>query len=1596
VKAERDRLQGERLIAAGLVSPSAVSAAYQRGCGGAQTDLCGILVGEGLLDPAVAIQLRQALSGSGAGLGSEHRLSATPPSPSGRLLASAGPAERPSSQQAALAQSSEPRRIEPGDRIGRYRVVEKLAEGGMGAVYVVERETDARRFALKVLLSGAHASDQDLERFRIEAEATARLAHDNIVGIQEINTEGQPWFVMELVEGEALSARLAREGPLEPDEAAALLGKLAGAMAYAHGRLILHRDIKPDNILLRKNGEPVLTDFGLAKRVDSTEGLTVTGQMMGTPRYMPPEQADGATELIDRRADIYSLGATLYEMLTGEPPFVRDSLLELIVAIQVVEPVPPGRLIEGLSQDLETICLKCLEKVREQRYESAGALAKDLQSYLEGEPIVARRPSLGERLRRSRRRHPRLWAGGLLATLLGCLIGAWSAIQPVLEARRYSRSKIRTELRLRTRTRALVAGAKSSLDALAAKLPAEDEAKLEGSVEAEQAALGTALGEFMDESALRSSLRGLAREAAAGAMAEAEVDSLAEVALNQFPRRALLARAAWLASRRLDLVGERAEATRQALRAYRLDPRGEYGRRAFLRMGRLFLRERKLRRALGVFRGLLARRSGDRVAAQALLGTGRALLALGRIDEAGSRLEQALAMNKLNPNELRELRWVQSVVDPLRGQATLNYTGRRRFFADFLGRGKPQMMNFFNKDGFSINPLRIPLDKKSLFRAPVRSGKFLDGVTYQAADGLQLYAFVSPYKGGPVEIETWGLKNGTFAVLHKRRTRFAGVLEELRVLAAGDVDGDSTGPDILLHLSRKTYLLRNLDHPDLDGLELEKESGSLCRAGLMTDLDGDGRDEMVLGVGPWNHCAAVIYSLPIGAKKPRELFRKTLGAATDCKLRLGPEGPEVLLSVDRSRGLDVKKVFGTELSPELPDAVWSLRWAKGEPLLSKLFSLPFSERSALEIRNVQPLRGLVPTRPRALLLRVLKNGRPTTLICPGDSSLGDLPIGLPRGRFRTVDWDGDGGLELIVDSGDRLTILGLAEKISEEGLGGAGGALDGRVGPLSVVLDLLSLGEAKAAHEELDRMAATGSLESGRMTLLRAEARAMDGQPLKAMKVCETLVRQQPAFASEALMRASLFAEQGGDTGRALALVEELSEQYYCNPEQRLRVNRRLRQLRALNGFTELFRFDRDSFSTISELGLRDPLGVKEVPDGLRVGFSGDYKALIGVPLILGGASFRLRTRFRVESMNWGGAFTVALRPKGRVGTVEVRAYTTGGGDEDSFLRRWGVSAQSVAGKYLQEDQTRTFVDLDRWTPDEWLDTELTYDEVEARFEVVFRREGQAAIQRSITLEHALPPGLYVLEVGALDRTVLGKRQGQVIVDFVSIETSPGNLGGGLLEHDGKWVSEQIGRMVALGQDEVAVSNYRKFMPQLKEPLQTRARLELALVLGRLGRSEEAAKELKALRWKPKFQDLVMDRLAFLSPEQRRLIGEAFVRGRKRAISLKFGLAALKKGAARSSLRHFLAAGGAQAEGAASLAGWLDVGDYAGVLKRVARLRSAGETSEEVCRLGGIAAYRLSRFKKALELWGECRTPLGYEAGVMRARAERFSRERSP
>ena len=402
-------------------------------------------VGDGLVRAKEMKSEEHTSPGSPTGVTIEH-LSPRPTSPSSQTLDDSPESSRVRRSFSAAVPV-------PG-----YTILEILGRGGMGIVYKARQDKANRLVALKMILSGAHAGEAERLRFQAEAQAVASLSHPHIVQVYEVSEtpEGHCYFSLEYVAGGTLAERL-RQDPLPPDAAADLIEALARAIQTAHEHGIIHRDLKPQNILLAHGVQsqksnvkssldigpltldnqqtshhstthhspltlnPKISDFGLAKRLDADDSLTHTGAIMGTPSYMAPEQALGQSKHVGPAADIYALGAILYECLTGRPPFKGTTLAETLDQVRSMEPVPPQRLVKDIPRDLETICLHCLRKEPERRYASAELLAEDIRRFRAGLPLSVRPVGTLERVGRWCRRNPK-WAA-MIGTVFLLLCG---------------------------------------------------------------------------------------------------------------------------------------------------------------------------------------------------------------------------------------------------------------------------------------------------------------------------------------------------------------------------------------------------------------------------------------------------------------------------------------------------------------------------------------------------------------------------------------------------------------------------------------------------------------------------------------------------------------------------------------------------------------------------------------------------------------------------------------------------------------------------------------------------------------------------------------------------------------------------------------------------------------------------------------------------------------------------------------------------------------------------------------------------------------------------------------------------------------------
>lgn len=311
-----------------------------------------------------------------------------------------------------------------GDQVkyfGNYELLGEVAKGGMGVVWRARQQALNRTVAVKMIRSGLFADKDEVQRFHAEAQAVAQLRHPNIVNVHEIGEhEGQHYYSMDFIEGSTLAERCHGKA-MNVREAAELLRTVCEAVHFAHQRGFLHRDLKPHNIMVDSEGRPHVLDFGLAKRIDEDQSLTLTGAVLGSPSYMAPEQAEGRNDRVGPHTDVYALGAILYQMLTGRPPFLGRTAAETMMQVVQREPAAPSRSNPDLPRDLETICLKCLEKEPAQRYATARELGEELGRFLKGDPVLARPANFARKSTSWLRHHPAWLAGAAALLVFGLL-----------------------------------------------------------------------------------------------------------------------------------------------------------------------------------------------------------------------------------------------------------------------------------------------------------------------------------------------------------------------------------------------------------------------------------------------------------------------------------------------------------------------------------------------------------------------------------------------------------------------------------------------------------------------------------------------------------------------------------------------------------------------------------------------------------------------------------------------------------------------------------------------------------------------------------------------------------------------------------------------------------------------------------------------------------------------------------------------------------------------------------------------------------------------------------------------------------------------
>jgi tetratricopeptide (TPR) repeat protein len=738
------------------------------------------------------------------------------------------------------------------EKIGPYKILGEIGRGGMGIVYKAFDPSLKRAVALKVLIGGEDASETAIARFQREAEAAARLGHHPcIVPVYDMGTEGNlHYFAMAFVDGRPLT-QLIGSGEVTPQRAMALAEQIARALHFAHQNGVLHRDVKPDNILVDATGQPNITDFGLAKDVQSGSKITVSGTAMGTPQYMPPEQADGAVEKMDARSDVYGVGATLYEMLSGHPPFEGGTYHNLLFKVLNSDVVPPRRHNPSVPRDAQTVVLKALEKEPGRRYQSAEEMADDIHRFLEGEAIQARPASIMYRVSKRVRRNPALYILGTLATAALLLSGIFFL---VVKPRQERQEDIRVD------TKAIEA-------ALEKKLAPEKEAWRIF----EEAKLRLARCNYDAAVALCDEL--VKTYTPLQGKTFKDIPSVRIPELLREPKyRALytpnsmpIAQALALKARALQEKGDEPGSLNAWLLAYaRAKPSADNREAAvsgpaLLQIGRRLMAIYDLDRALRTFRKFLHTYPGHEQRDRAWLGLGETLWSRGRFAAAAEAFSRIRDPSSLTLEEQAALEWYLPAARFFSRRVSLPRPAGSVFTGDLDWDGREEIFGYDPKTGLSIYRLKgDALDR--IFFIPKEQLSDFDAHPKMSLGAVGWFDLTGKKKGAVVFSGRSCPGNAVWVVpIDPRGTAGAPISGPLPGggfhLGAGDLDGDGKIEFVRIKSGRPSQI--TVHRQTAKGIEeaaIEPQFNSYAVQLRVEDLDGDGKEEGLVywsEWGPW-------------------------------------------------------------------------------------------------------------------------------------------------------------------------------------------------------------------------------------------------------------------------------------------------------------------------------------------------------------------------------------------------------------------------------------------------------------------------------------------------------------------------------------------------------------------------------------------------------------------------------------------------------------------------------------------------------------------------------------------------------------------------
>lgn len=1248
-----NQAQGQYLIEHGLATRELVSQAYRECNQSPVQDLLAWFQLRGRLAADQCQHIRRALAGVGGG---STTMPVAPPS---------------SAQMPAVVASS------PQKTIGDYEILRELGGGGMGEVYVAFSPRIKREVALKVIRAEQLARVDLVERFMLEAETMGQLRHPNIIAVHDFGEDqGRHYLVMDLIDGESLDEKLRKEGGLDFHEAARLIAGAAKGLDYAHKRGILHRDIKPANIMARRSdSKPLVADFGLAKHFESQDvGLTQSGQIVGTPRYMSPEQVNGAISSLDQRSDVYSLGVTLYELITAKPPFNSDNLPQLVQDISFTEAASPKTHRADCPADLETICLKCMEKEPSLRYYTAQELADDLERYLRDESISARPLTRGERFRRWCRRHKSLLQGvgvGVLAIVLPML---YFTLVPLLqESRRLLQSQRHQELILTEAqlwrdevSRALSEIRRQHQQVSAPLTPSESQALSKQLLEKAD----DAVAEILDPRAqTKRFFKALQRIGRVPELAP----ELAQLGQESLQLKLIRTEQAYTQAVICNHVGLVTQAEAYRGQANELAPNSEFGVQARLELGESMLRRGLFQNAERVFRALLEVPKPE-TRARVYYGLSEALFGQNQIELATEVLLAEVKLEDLPESKRAQASWSRAVASKLRGHV------------QWVGEDKPQLAGIedqgralfyqrrqqgsechFDFKVYDSASQRLKTASELKVTGAVRSFHI------NQARGAQLLLMVLERRVQR-ELRIYGYAAGEFKLL--RQTPIPDGLRPFEVKGVGDFDGDGEWDVFMSHERQQVLWFKSNSEYRIGPLLGSR--GSYSQLLGFRDYDGDGCDDLFLFAGQWNHFECQVYKGQQFSKNGfQPIFRKRLGSlSSGASWRLGQGRFECLIAVDREPPTDIGIVFGADMSPALPDAVWHISYVKGQFQFLPWVKGPFARRASLVYRDCQFTDKLFEGHPQSFAYRVSQRHskeRDESLIFRQDpKTKTQFRLDLGDSSSTTRDVDGDGDLELLLMSRRGLQVYGL------KGLGSEATLEKRATRPLR--LDRLGLATAwleardyDAAIKVLEDLL-TASEDSDRplVRLQLARALAAKGQYQAARRQCLKVVSEYEFLAVEALRLAVQYAEAGGDARAAINDTRRILKVRGLTLNDQTFLERRLTVFKEWRAMRDVFHWSAETWSDVkarSQWQTRMDNGCffRLTKEGLGIRANSGVKAWLRVPMKFRACAFEIHLRMKLRVLEHGAGVKIQLlgNDRSRLG-FEIRK--DGSGDECSHF----------------------------------------------------------------------------------------------------------------------------------------------------------------------------------------------------------------------------------------------------------------------------------------------------------------------------------------